>query len=129
MLTVPEILNCPATAQFGRGPLGAPSGSKDASGSVGIGTPYVTLEQLFLHPAVPVFTTPIDFAVIVPVLAIAGNLALKKRLPVTAGTLPTHGPLFVVLIIGSVLLVGLLNYVPALALGPVVEHFMLFAGK
>jgi K+-transporting ATPase ATPase A chain len=69
------------------------------------------------------------FAVIVPVLAIAGNLALKKRLPVTAGTLPTHGPLFVVLIIGSVLLVGLLNYVPALALGPVVEHFMLFAGK
>jgi len=69
------------------------------------------------------------FAVIVPVLAIAGNLAFKKRLPVTAGTLPTHGPLFVVLIIGSVLLVGLLNYVPALALGPVVEHFMLFAGK
>ncbi len=69
------------------------------------------------------------FGVIVPVLAIAGNLALKKRLPVTAGTLPTHGALFVVLLIGSVLLVGLLNYVPALALGPVVEHFMLWAGK
>lgn len=69
------------------------------------------------------------FGVIVPVLAIAGNLALKKRLPVTAGTLPTHGALFVVLLIGSVLLVGLLNYVPALALGPVVEHFMLRAGK
>ena len=69
------------------------------------------------------------FGVIVPVLAIAGNLALKKRLSVTAGTLPTHGPLFVVLLIGSVLLVGLLNYVPALALGPVVEHFMLWSGK
>ena len=69
------------------------------------------------------------FAVIVPVLAIAGNLAAKKRLAVTAGTLPTHGPLFVVLLIGSVLLVGLLNYVPALALGPVVEHFMLWGGK
>jgi potassium-transporting ATPase potassium-binding subunit len=69
------------------------------------------------------------FAVIVPVLAIAGNLAFKKRLAVTAGTLPTHGPLFVVLLIGSVLLVGLLNYVPALALGPVVEHFMLWSGK
>ena len=68
------------------------------------------------------------FGVIVPVLAIAGNLARKKRLPVTAGTLPTHGALFVVLLIGSVLLVGLLNYVPALALGPVVEHFMLWAG-
>jgi len=69
------------------------------------------------------------FAVIVPVLAIAGSLAAKKRLAVTPGTLPTHGPLFVVLLIGSVLLVGLLNYVPALALGPVVEHFMLWSGK
>ena len=69
------------------------------------------------------------FGVIVPVLAIAGSLAAKKRLPVTAGTLPTHGPLFVLLLIGSVLLVGLLNYVPALALGPVVEHLMLFSPK
>ena len=67
------------------------------------------------------------FGVIVPVLAIAGALAAKKRLPVTAGTMPTHGPLFVALLIGTVLLVGLLNYVPALALGPVVEHLMLYA--
>ncbi|GMV48040.1 MAG: potassium-transporting ATPase potassium-binding subunit [Pseudomonadota bacterium] len=67
------------------------------------------------------------FGVIVPVLAIAGSLAAKKRLEVTGGTLPTHGPLFVLLLIGTVLLVGLLNYVPALALGPVVEHLMLFA--
>ncbi|MGJ7545440.1 potassium-transporting ATPase subunit KdpA [Variovorax sp. LT1R16] len=66
------------------------------------------------------------FAMIVPVLAIAGALAAKKRLPVTAGTMPTHGPLFVALLIGTVLLVGLLNYVPALALGPVVEHLMLW---
>ena len=66
------------------------------------------------------------FGVIVPVLAIAGALAAKKRLPVTAGTMPTHGPLFVGLLIGTVLLVGLLNYVPALALGPVVEHLMLW---
>lgn len=66
------------------------------------------------------------FGVIVPVLAIAGSLAAKKRLPETAGTFPTHGPLFVVLLIGTVLLVGLLNYVPALALGPVVEHLMLW---
>ena len=65
------------------------------------------------------------FGVIVPVLAISGALASKKRLPVTAGTMPTHGPLFVFLLIGTVLLVGLLNYVPALALGPVVEHLML----
>ena len=69
------------------------------------------------------------FGVIVPVLAIAGSLAAKKRMAVTAGTLPTHGPLFVGLVIGTVLLVGLLNYVPALALGPVVEHFMAWGGK
>ena len=69
------------------------------------------------------------FAVIVPVLALAGSLAAKKRLPVTAGTLPTHGALFVLLLIGSVVLVGLLNYVPALALGPVAEHFSLFSAK
>jgi len=67
------------------------------------------------------------FGVIVPVLAIAGSLAAKKRMAVTAGTLPTHGPLFVTLLIGTVVLVGLLNYVPALALGPVVEHLMLWA--
>ena len=67
------------------------------------------------------------FGVIVPVLAIAGSLAHKKRLATTEGTLPTHDPLFIVLLIGTVLLVGLLNYVPALALGPVVEHLMLWA--
>jgi K+-transporting ATPase ATPase A chain len=69
------------------------------------------------------------FGVIVPVLALAGSLAAKKRLAPHAGTLPTHGPLFVALLIGTVLLVGLLNYVPALALGPVVEHFMLWGTK
>ena len=69
------------------------------------------------------------FGVIVPVLAIAGALAAKKRLPVTPGTLPTHGPLFVFLLIGIVLMVGLLNYVPALALGPVLEHLMLWGPK
>ena len=69
------------------------------------------------------------FGVIVPVLAIAGALAAKKRLPETSGTMPTHGPLFVMLLIGTVLLVGLLNYVPSLALGPVVEHLMLWPAQ
>jgi K+-transporting ATPase ATPase A chain len=64
---------------------------------------------------------------IVAVLAIAGSLAAKKRVPVTAGTMPTHGPTFVILLIGTVLLVGALTFVPALALGPVVEHLMLWA--
>ncbi|MDT8999410.1 potassium-transporting ATPase subunit KdpA [Paucibacter sp. APW11] len=66
------------------------------------------------------------FGVIVPVLAIAGSLAAKKRIPVGSGTLVTHGPLFVALLIGTVLLVGLLNYVPSLALGPIVEQLMLW---
>lgn len=66
------------------------------------------------------------FAMIVPILAVAGSLAAKKRLEVTAGTMPTHGPLFVVLLVGTVVLIGVLNYVPALALGPVVEHLQLF---
>ncbi len=63
---------------------------------------------------------------IIAVLAVAGSLAAKKRIPVTAGTMPTHGPLFVTLLIGTVLLVGALTFVPALALGPVVEHLMLW---
>jgi K+-transporting ATPase ATPase A chain len=66
------------------------------------------------------------FGVIVPVLAMAGSLAAKKRIAATGGTMPTHGTLFVVLLIGIVLLVGLLNYVPALALGPAVEHLTLW---
>ncbi|MCX2865520.1 potassium-transporting ATPase subunit KdpA [Paucibacter sp. PLA-PC-4] len=66
------------------------------------------------------------FGVIVPVLAIAGSLAAKKRIPQTSGSMPTHGPLFIVLLIGTVLLVGLLNYVPALALGPIAEHLTLW---
>jgi K+-transporting ATPase ATPase A chain len=66
---------------------------------------------------------------IVAALAVAGSLAAKKRVPVTDGTMPTHGPLFVALLVGSVLLIGVLTYVPALALGPVVEHFMLAAAR
>lgn len=66
---------------------------------------------------------------IMAALAIAGSLAAKKRVPVTEGTMPTHGPLFVTLLIGSILLIGVLTYVPALALGPVVEHFLLATAK
>ncbi|AJG17506.1 potassium-transporting ATPase subunit KdpA [Cupriavidus basilensis] len=62
------------------------------------------------------------FWIIVPILAMAGSLAAKRRLPVTGGTMPTHGPLFVVLLVGSVLMVGALTYIPALALGPVAEQ-------
>ncbi len=61
----------------------------------------------------------------IPILAIAGSLAAKKYTPVSSGTLPTHGPLFVVLLVGVVILVGALTFVPALALGPIVEHLLM----
>lgn len=66
------------------------------------------------------------FAMIIPILAIAGSLARKQRLEANAGTMPTHGPIFIGLLVAVVTLVGVLNYVPALALGPVVEHLQLF---
>ena len=62
------------------------------------------------------------FGVIIPVMAIAGSLVSKKSQPASSGTLPTHGPLFVGLLIGTVLLVGALTFIPALALGPVAEY-------
>ncbi len=67
------------------------------------------------------------FVPIVAVLAIAGSLAGKPRLAVSSGTMPTHGVLFVVLLVGTVMMVGALTYIPALALGPMVEHLQLFA--
>jgi K+-transporting ATPase ATPase A chain len=66
------------------------------------------------------------YGVIIPVLAIAGSLANKKRLNVTSGTMPTHGFLFIGILIGVIVIVGALTYVPVLALGPIVEHLILF---
>ncbi len=64
----------------------------------------------------------------VPILAIAGSLAAKKVTPTSAGTLPTHEPLFVVLLASIVIVVGALTFIPALALGPIVEQLQMFAG-
>jgi K+-transporting ATPase ATPase A chain len=69
------------------------------------------------------------FLMIVPALAIAGSLVNKKIVPPSAGTFPTNGPLFVVLLIGVIVIVGALTFFPALALGPVVEHFIAPTGK
>ncbi len=63
----------------------------------------------------------------IPTLAIAGSLAQKKIVPISSGTLPTHTPLFVVMLIGVVIIVGALTFIPALALGPIVEHLMMLA--
>jgi K+-transporting ATPase ATPase A chain len=69
------------------------------------------------------------FLMIVPILALAGSLARKKVTPASAGTFPVHGGTFFVLLIGTVLLIGALNFLPALTLGPVVEHFLMQGGK
>ncbi len=69
------------------------------------------------------------FAFLVPVLAIAGSLALKPKLPPSAGTFPTHGPLFVGLLVGVILILGGLQFLPSLSLGPLAEHFAMLAGK
>jgi K+-transporting ATPase ATPase A chain len=65
---------------------------------------------------------------IVPMIAVAGSLAAKKSAIASVGTFPTHGALFVGLLVGVVLIVGGLTYLPALALGPVVEHLSMLAG-
>jgi K+-transporting ATPase ATPase A chain len=84
----------------------------------------------------PFYNTALGFAmlfarywVMIPALAIAGSIAAKKTVPAGPGTLPTHGPLFVVLLIGVVVIVGALTFVPALALGPIVEHLQMVSAR
>ena len=69
------------------------------------------------------------FLMMIPLLAMAGSLAQKKAVPISAGTFPTHGLLFVMLLVGVVLIVGALTYFPALSLGPIVEHYLMRSGK
>jgi len=69
------------------------------------------------------------FLMIVPMLAIAGNLASKKRVPATLGTFPVNTPLFATLLVSVVLIVGALTFFPALSLSPILEHFQMHAGQ
>ncbi len=86
----------------------------------------ITVSGTFYATAIGVCMLIGRYWIIVPVLAIAGSLAAKKVVPESAGTLPTHTPLFVILLAGTVVLVGALTFFPALALGPVVEHLVLY---
>jgi K+-transporting ATPase ATPase A chain len=86
-----------------------------------------------LNADTPFYNVALGFAmligrywVLIPALAIGGSLARKKIVPAGAGTLPTHGPLFVGLLVAVVLIIGALSFIPALALGPIVEHLLLF---
>jgi K+-transporting ATPase ATPase A chain len=83
----------------------------------------------------PFYNTILGFAMLIarywlaiPALAIAGSLASKKKVPAGAGTLPTHTPLFIAWLIGVIVIVGALSFLPSLALGPIVEHLMVFGG-
>lgn len=69
------------------------------------------------------------FFFMIPLIAVGGSLAEKKKIPATAGTFPTHGPLFIGLFVGTVILIAVLTFFPALALGPIVEHFLMHQGK
>ncbi len=69
------------------------------------------------------------FLFLIPILAAAGSLAAKKKVPVTSGTFPTHGPLFVGLLVGTVILIAALTYFPAVSLGPIVEHYLMHSGR
>jgi potassium-transporting ATPase potassium-binding subunit len=89
-----------------------------------------------INAATPYFNTTMGvamlmgrFLMMIPLLAAAGSLAQKKQVPVSAGTFPTHGPLFVTLLVGVVIIVGALTFFPALSLGPIVEHFLMQAGR
>ena len=89
-----------------------------------------------LNPNTPWYNLTIGLAMLIgrflfliPLLAAAGSLAAKKKVPFTSGTLPTHGPLFVGLLVGTVIIVGALTFFPALSLGPIVEHYLMNAGK
>jgi K+-transporting ATPase ATPase A chain len=123
----------PATANLGNnGPHGltemlyaytsAVGNNGSAFGGIGANTPYfnttIGIAMLFGR-----------FLMMIPLLAAAGSLAQKKLVPVSAGTFPTHGPLFVGLLVGVVLIVGALTFFPALSLGPIVEHFLMQQGK
>jgi K+-transporting ATPase ATPase A chain len=98
-----------------------------SSGSNNNGSAFagITPNSPFYATAIGICMLIGRYWVIVPVLAIAGSLANKKLVPATSGTLPTHTPLFVTLLAGTVVLVGALTFVPALALGPIVEHLQM----
>ena len=96
------------------------AGNNNGSAFAGLGA-----NTLFYNTALGIAMLLGRYWIIVPIMALAGSLAAKKVVPAGAGTLPTHTPLFVVLLIGIVILVGALVFIPALALGPIVEHLLM----
>lgn len=103
-------------------------GFTSAAGNNGSAFAGLTANSVFYNTALGIVMLLGRFAMIVPVIAMAGGLAAKKATPASAGSFPTHGPMFVLLLAGTILIVGGLTFFPALALGPIVEHLLLAAG-
>lgn len=104
-------------------------GFTSAAGNNGSAFAGLTANSVFYNTALGITMLLGRFAMIVPVIAMAGGLAAKKATPASSGSFPTHGPMFVLLLAGTILIVGGLTFFPALALGPVVEHLLLAAGQ
>jgi K+-transporting ATPase ATPase A chain len=122
--------------QTGADAAGGPHGLSEIIYAYSSGTGNNGSAFAGINANTPFFNTTIGLAMLsgrflmmIPLLAAAGSLAQKKLVPVSAGTFPTHGPLFVGLLVGVVLIVGALTYFPALSLGPIVEHFLMVQGK
>jgi len=104
-------------------------GFTSAAGNNGSAFAGLTANSVFYNTTLGITMLLGRFAMIVPVIAMAGGLAAKKATPASAGSFPTHGPMFVLLLAGTILIVGGLTFFPALALGPIVEHLLLVAGQ
>lgn len=101
------------------------------SGTANNGSAFagLSVNTLFYNTTVGIATLLGRFLPIIPIMAIAGSLAAKRAVPITEGTFPTYGPMFVVLLMGIILILGALTYFPALALGPILEHLQMLSGK
>jgi len=100
-----------------------------ATGNNGSAFAGISANTLFYNVTMSLAMLFGRFLMIVPILAIAGSMVRKQRVPPSLGTFPTHGALWVGLLVGVVVIVGALTYFPALALGPIVEHLLLQAGQ
>ena len=125
-------LNTVGSSLTNHGPHGLSEvlyGYTSAVGNNGSAFAGLNANTLYLNLTLGIAMLCGRFLMLIPLLAAAGSLAAKKQVPVSAGTFPTHGPLFVALLVGVVLIVGALTYFPALSLGPIVEHYLMQDGK
>jgi K+-transporting ATPase ATPase A chain len=99
-----------------------------ATGNNGSAFAGITVNNYWYNTTLGLAMLTGRFLMIIPMMGIAGNLAAKKIVPPTVGTFPVNTPLFVVLLIGVILIVGALTFFPALSLGPIVEHFLMKSG-